>query len=131
MKEFKLFNKNMINPANAAQVAAYNHLIKLCTIGRDTDGIEDAAIDMLLVTPEADYIGFKCLGDDTLEIATDIKQIDLATQKEGVDPHELAEKICIARGIEPDFWGGHENGYIHINEGSRRSREGYTLGYCF
>ena len=124
-----MFSKNMIT--NAAQMEAYNNLLKLCQIGRGTDGIENAAIDMLLVTPEADYIGFWCLGDGTLEVSTEIYQIDFAIQNVGIDPHAVAEAICIARGIEPDFWGGHENGYIHISEGSRRSREGYTLGYCF
>ena len=128
MKNYKMFNVKMIT--TQSQLMAYKKLINICQHGRGTDGIEDATIELLQLIPTADYIGF-IVYNNIMEICESPNNIEIAIQNDGIDPHEIAELICLARGIEPEFNGGQSTGYIHINKGSRRSREGYTLGYCF
>ena len=138
----KLFKKNLINKGNAAQVAAYNRVLELCNEGPDnyigTIGLEEAIQELLALLPTVDFIGFKSLShyDETrgyhvytLKIEQRLEKIERAMCSNNNNLHIIAENICKAQGIKPEYNGGRFD-CIHISSGSRRCPEGYTLGAC-
>lgn len=135
------FTFNLINTREQAN--ALKKVQELCAKGPDNYlgeiGLEEAVKNLLALLPEVKFIGFStkesydkneemCI--HTLVIEENLEKIDRAACSNPCQNHEVAKLLCEAQGLEPDFIGGNEDGYIHISRRSRRSHEGYTLGYC-
>ena len=138
MKEFKFFKLEDAKTTNAKHALA---IVELLCIEKK-DGIELAIEELLEACPDIDAVGLtqRTFFDydedgnyyevDYLEIETNPAKIEMVVCADKANNHTIAELICKAQGIDSDFIGGQENGYIHISTGSRRCPEGYTLGYC-